>query len=182
MTRDPAAPPLGAHIILVGLPGAGKTTVGRAVAARLGVRFLDFDQEIERREGVTVAELFALRGEGAFRAVERALTEELRGATPMVLAPGGGWIATPGNVALLRPPGRIIHLRLRPETALARMGESAAARPLLRAPDPLAALRRLHAARLEHYRSADVEVDVDVIDAQQVTDVVARVALGPGAD
>jgi shikimate kinase len=181
MTRDPS-PALGGHLVLVGLPGAGKTTVGRALAARLGVPFLDFDEEIERRAGASVAELFARGGEGSFRALERALTEEVRGAPPMVLAPGGGWIAWPGNVALLRPPGRIIHLRLRPETAVARMGAGAASRPLLRVPDPLAALRRLHADRRDHYRSADLEVDVDVIDAQQVTELLARVALFVGAD
>jgi hypothetical protein len=62
------------------------------------------------------------------------------------------------------------------------MGAGAASRPLLRVPDPLAALRRLHADRRDHYRSADLEVDVDVIDAQQVTELLARVALFVGAD
>src|SRR5215207_8822569 len=72
------------HLILVGLPGVGKSTVGAAVAERLGRPFLDFDAEIERREGKSVADIFAERGEAAFRDLERALTEEARTAPGMV--------------------------------------------------------------------------------------------------
>jgi len=82
-------PPDG-HLILVGLPGAGKTTVGQLVAARLGVPFLDFDQEISRRSGLSVADYFARFGEATFRAAEVALTRELQQAPRTVLAPNGG--------------------------------------------------------------------------------------------
>jgi shikimate kinase len=164
------------HLILVGLPGAGKTTVGRAVAEKLGRPFLDFDEEIERRKGVRVADIFGRRGESYFRSLERALTEELVAAPAMVLAPGGGWITVPGVVALLRPPGRIIHLRVRPETAIVRLGKNMADRPLLRVPDPLAALQHLLERREPYYRCADAVLDVDLLDVQQVTEIVARVA------
>ena len=83
---DPSKP----HIILVGLPGAGKSTVGALLGAKLGRTFLDFDAEIERREGMTIAQIFGERGEGSFRELERKLTAELKDLGNMVLAPGGG--------------------------------------------------------------------------------------------
>jgi shikimate kinase len=164
------------HLILVGLPGVGKTAVGRAVAERLGRPFLDFDAEIERREGKSVSEIFTERGEAAFRALERALTEELRSMPGMVLAPGGGWVATEGNVALLRPPGRIIFLDATPETVLRRLGEGRHRRPLLVGTEPLPALRRLLADRGPAYRSADHVVDTEVVDFQELIHVVAELA------
>ncbi len=114
---DPSKP----HLVLVGLPGAGKSTVGGLVAAKLGRSFLDFDLEIERREGMPITQIFGERGEGGFRELERKLTEELRDFGNMVLAPGGGWITDPAVVGLIRPPARLIYLRVRPETALKRL-------------------------------------------------------------
>src|SRR5918911_2154701 len=123
-TSNPAsaADPRWPHLVLVGLPGAGKSTVGSVVAERIGRSFLDFDHEIERRQGKTIAEIFGEKGEGHFRELERALTEELRLMGNMILAPGGGWVSNPEVVSLLRPPARLIYLRLRPETALKRLG------------------------------------------------------------
>lgn len=167
------------NLILVGLPGVGKSTVGRKVAERFWRPFLDFDVEIERREGMSVARIFAERGERYFRDRERALTEELLGSGGMVLAPGGGWVATPGNVALLRPPGRIIYLEATPELALRRLraGTSGrAARPLLARSDPLPTLQRLLAERGEFYRAADCVVNTEVLNLQQVTDAVVELA------
>ncbi len=146
------------------------------MADRVGRPFLDFDTEIVRREGASVARIFAERGEEHFRAVERRLTEELRGSGGMVLAPGGGWAAAPGNVALLRPPGRIIYLRADPETVLRRLRRSRNRRPLLAGPDPLGTLRRLLADREAFYRQADCVVDTEVLDLQRLIDAVAELA------
>ena len=168
----------GGHVILVGLPGAGKSTAGRMAAEQLGIPFLDFDAEIERREGRSIAELFARDGEPHFRALERALTAELAGAPRMVLAPGGGWAVQPEAVALLRPLGRIIYLRIRPETALARLGSARTTRPLLAGPDPLRELGRLLAEREPHYLSADHVIDADVLDPQQLTLAIVQLARG----
>ena len=178
LPADSAIDPSRPHLILVGLPGAGKSTVGRAVAAKLGRAFLDFDRELERREGATVAEIFAEKGEPYFREKERALTAELAALGGMVLSPGGGWIADPESVALLRPRSRIIYLKVRPENALKRLGPDAAARPLLTRPDPLGELKRLLEQRQPHYSSADVVIDVDMIAAQEVTDKVLALARG----
>ena len=119
------------HVVLVGLPGSGKSTVGRAVAERVGRGFLDLDREIERREGRSISEIFAERGEHYFRQRERELTESLRPLGSLIVAPGGGWITNSDVVALLRPPGRIIYLKVRPATALARarIACAAATRP-----------------------------------------------------
>jgi len=161
---------LAAHVVLVGLPGSGKTTVGRGAARELAMPFLDFDEEIERREGRPVSQIFAERGEGYFRALERSLTEEIRATSDgMVLAPGGGWITIPGVLELLRPPGAVIYLAARPQTALRRMGALRARRPLLAAPDPLAALDRLLARRGSLYAAAaDHVIDTEVLDLQGV--------------
>jgi len=169
------APP-DAHVILVGLPGAGKSTVGRRVARRLGIAFVDFDREIERRSGLPVSRIFEEHGESRFRELELELTRDVAAAPPAVLAPGGGWITVPGVVALLRPPGRMIYLRVRPDVALLRMGRRAELRPLLRTADPSAALKRLLEAREAAYRQADHVVDVDRIGMKAVTDIVTRLA------
>src|SRR6195256_4029651 len=90
-----AADPSKPHLILVGLPGSGKTTVGQAVADKTGRTFLDFDLEIERREMRSIGQIFAERGEPYFRKKERELTEELTLVGNMVVSPGGGWITNP---------------------------------------------------------------------------------------
>lgn len=172
---DPRMP----HIVLVGLPGAGKSTVGRGVAERLGRSFLDFDQEIERREGKTIAEIFGEKGEGYFRELERAITEELRLVGNMILAPGGGWVGNDGVVALLRPPARMVYLRLRPETALSRLGAERSSRPLLMRPDPIGELRRLFELRKAHYERADHVIEVELLDVEEVIKRVAAIALQP---
>jgi shikimate kinase len=167
-----AVPP---HVVLVGLPGSGKTTVGRALAARLGRPFVDFDEEIERREGRSIKEIFADRGERYFRSLERRLTEEMRDAGGgMVLAPGGGWVTVRRLVEMLRPPAAIIYLAAQPATALDRMGSERELRPLLGLRDPLAALSHLFEQRRGLYEAAaDLVIDTEVLDLQGVTEGVA---------
>jgi shikimate kinase len=175
-------PGLGANIVLVGLPGAGKTTVGEAVAQLVGRRFVDFDREIERAQSASVAEIFAERGEFYFRSLERALTAELATQDGLVLSPGGGWMTNSDCLALLRPRGRIIYLKVRPETALSRLSGQAATRPLLARADPLAELRRLLAERESAYSSADIVIDAERVSSQELIILVAKLAsaYGPG--
>jgi shikimate kinase len=158
---------LAPHVILVGLPGVGKTTIGKAVARRLGRPFLDFDQEIERRSGMEVREIFRLKGEEHFRALEFELTQELSRTTGMVLSPGGGWITQKSSVELLRSAGRIIYLRASPE-AVARRLRRVETRPLLAGRDPLVALRDLYEKRHALYETADVVVETESLMRQQL--------------
>ncbi|WP_353266219.1 shikimate kinase [Gemmatimonas sp.] len=169
-------PQIDGHLVLVGLPGAGKSTIGRVVAKRLGRPFLDFDVEIERRLGRSVSRFFAEQGEPAFRELEVALTQELAAAPPMVLAPGGGWVTNVGVIELLRPPGRIVHLRVSPEEAMRRLSRSRIVRPLLQHADPQARMRQLWETRNALYNRADLTVDVEVLASQQVTDSIVALA------
>ena len=168
------------HLVLVGLPGVGKTTAGIGAASRLGRPFLDFDSEIERREGMPIARIFAEKGEAFFRELERKLTAELIHMEPAVVAPGGGWMTNPGVVALVRPIGSIIYLRARPATVLRRMGRNRAARPLLAGRDPLGALAALLAEREAVYSAADHVIDTDLLDPQQLIDKIAELASASG--
>lgn len=171
---DPGKP----HIILVGLPGAGKSTIGMLLATKLAKTFLDFDLEIERREGMPVTQIFGERGEPGFRELERKLTEELREFGNMILAPGGGWVADPTVVELLRPPAKLVYLRVKPETALRRLASEANARPLLNRPDPIGELTRIFEARKEAYQSADLEIGAEIMTAEQVTnEIITKLAL-----
>jgi shikimate kinase len=154
-------------LILVGLPGVGKTTIGKAVARRLGRPFLDFDQEIERRSGMEVREIFRLKGEDHFRALEFELTRELSTTSGMVLSPGGGWITQKNSVELLRSAGRIIYLRASPE-AVGRRLRRVETRPLLAGRDPVVALQELYEKRRHLYETADVVVDTESLMRQQL--------------
>ncbi|MEX0908045.1 MAG: shikimate kinase [Gemmatimonadota bacterium] len=160
------------RLVLVGLPGAGKTTTGRALALRLGWNFIDLDTEIERRTGRTIAELFHSHGEVAFRAMERELTVELSLNTQIVLTPGGGWAAQPGLMESLPPGSVVVWLQVSPEEAFRRLRGSPVERPLLSGPDPLAALGSLAEQRTERYARADLAVPVDGRSADDVAEII----------
>jgi shikimate kinase len=161
--------------VLVGLPGVGKTTIGKAAARELERPFLDFDHEIERRAGMEVTEIFRTKGEQHFRDLEFALTEELSGTAGMILAPGGGWITQGRSVELLRSAGRIIYLRASPE-AIARRLRRVETRPLLAGRDPVEALRELYQKRRALYEGADVVLDTERFLRQQLIAKVVELA------
>lgn len=164
------------HVVLVGLPGSGKTTVGRSAAAQAGVPFLDFDEEIERRSGLTPTEFFLGRGEPAFRAHELALSRELVGRHTIVVAPGGGWIAQPAARDALGVQAVLVYLKVTPATAARRMGEAVQKRPLLASGSPGEGLQRLLDQRAALYETADHVIDTEVVDLQGVIDQVAALA------
>ena len=170
----PNAPP---NVVLVGISGAGKSSVGRAVAAELGRAFLDFDDEIERRAEISIAAIFAERGEGRFREMERQLTEDCAQMAGMILAPGGGWIGNVGVIELLRPPAQMIYLKVRPESAARRLAEGGVVRPLLtRGGNPAKSLEKMLAEREPLYAKSDVSVNTEMYDLERlihrVTDVI----------
>lgn len=171
-----AADPSKPHLILIGLPGSGKTTVGQAVAERLGRTFLDIDLEIERREGQSVSQIFGEKGESYFRKKEHEVTEELTLVGNMIVSPGGGWAVDADTVAIVRPPSKLLYLRVTPETALKRLGPMRQMRPLLSRPDPLAELSRLYEARKTAYEAADYVVNTELLDPQRVIDRVTELA------
>jgi shikimate kinase len=119
-------------LFLVGFMGAGKTTVGRLVAGRLGRPFFDLDREIEVEEGRSVDELFALGGEKGFRDAERAALRRVSVGPEAVVACGGGVVTDEASRAQLCASGDVVYLSVSPAEALARVGDETAGRPLLR--------------------------------------------------
>jgi len=155
--------------------GAGKSTVGRALAGRLGLRFVDTDAEIERDAGCAIREIFASEGESGFRARERRAVEACP-AGDAVVALGGGALAQPTIRERVRLGGALVYLRARPETLLARVG-SAAARPLLAGLEPaerLARLRKLLAEREAAYAEAALCVDADAASVEEIVEELVR--------
>jgi shikimate kinase len=171
------------HVVLVGLPGSGKSTVGPLLARRLGRAFLDFDAELARRQGRSVAAQFADEGEPAFRAREAALSGELAApdVPPMVLAPGGGWVTNAPARRALAGAARTVYLRVRAETAARRLAADPEVRPLLAAAaDPVRAVAELLARRGPSYEAADLAAEADDGPPALVADRVA-VLLGAPA-
>jgi shikimate kinase len=153
--------------------GAGKSAVGRALAARLGCGFVDSDAEIEKAAGASVREIFEREGEAGFRARERSVLDSLAGQ-PLVVALGGGAIAQPGAPELLATSGTVVWLRASPDTLAGRIGD-AETRPLLRGLDPAARTARLSALLAERtpaYETARIAVDTDTLDVAGVVDAV----------
>ncbi|HZM48204.1 MAG TPA: shikimate kinase [Burkholderiales bacterium] len=141
----------GENVFLVGLMGAGKTSIGRLLAKRLGKAFFDSDQEIERATGVRIPVIFEIEGEAGFRAREaRMLSELVRGGN-IVLATGGGAVLSPQNRKLLAENGIVIYLRAAVADLWNRTRHDRN-RPLLRSGEPLATLERLYAERDPLYR------------------------------
>jgi shikimate kinase len=162
------------NLIFVGLPGAGKTTTGRAVAKALNWPFIDFDTEIEHRQHASVQAIFAEKGEPYFRQLEQELSRELVRCRRTVMSAGGGWITNRESVALLRPVSRIIYLRVGPERAMSRLAHARVPRPLLQVEDPQQTLERLYDSRRQFYEEADLTIDTEVIERKELIEQVRQ--------
>jgi shikimate kinase len=164
------------HIVLIGLPGSGKTTIGASIANALEAPFIDLDQEIERTYGKSISEIFATEGEQKFRTLEAEITSKIaRTSDWSVVATGGGWGANRDAVAHLRSISRIIYLRVSPAEALRRMDSAISARPLLAGPTPLKRLEQLYNARRKSYEElADLIVDTEAFGHDQLVTTIVR--------
>lgn len=138
-------------IALVGLPGSGKTTVGRQLARRLKLPFVDSDHVIEQRLGCSIREFFDREGEAAFRDVEQTVLDELTAGEPCVLSTGGGAVLRAPNRIHLHQRTRVVYLRATPDDVFRRV-KNDRNRPLLQVGDPLQKLKDLFAARDPLYR------------------------------
>jgi len=138
-------------ISLIGLPGSGKSTVGRQLARRLQLPFVDSDQAIEARLGCPIREFFERDGEARFRDIEAEVIDGLSQQGAGVLSTGGGAVLRPENRERLRARGRVIYLKSHPEELIRRLRHDTN-RPLLQVADPMAKLRELFATRDPLYR------------------------------
>ena len=158
-------------VALVGLMGAGKTAIGKRLAARLGLPFVDADDEIERAAGCTVSEFFERYGETEFRAGERRVIARLLEGPPHILSTGGGAYMDPDTRALLKAQAITVWLRAELDVLFDRV-KKRAHRPLLRAGDPRDILARLMAQRYPIYAEADLVVDSTAQPTETTTDQV----------
>lgn len=162
----------GENIYLVGMMGAGKTTLGRALAQRLAREFVDSDRVLVERTGVPVATIFEIEGEEGFRRRESSVLAELCARRDCVIATGGGVILAEANRRLMRDTGTVVYLRARVESLWERTRHDSS-RPLLATPDPKARLAQLLVERDPLYReTAHVVVDTG---AQSAGTLVNRV-------
>jgi shikimate kinase len=146
----------GGHVYLVGMPGSGKSSAGRALAEVLGLPFVDLDEEVERSAGSSIAQIFGERGEDGFRELERAALAGVAAGPPSVVACGGGVPLREDNREVLRSTGVVVALRV-PLSKLRARVASAVIRPLIRGPVDL---RRIDRERAAIYRDvADHRVD-----------------------
>lgn len=145
-------------IVLVGMMGAGKSSVGKRLAQALDLPFRDADEEIEKAAGLTISEIFALRGEAEFREGERRVIQRLLDEPPHVLATGGGAFVNEGTRALVKRKAFSIWLKADPEVLARRVGRKDN-RPLLRGKDPRQVLTELLEARAPAYAQADLIIE-----------------------
>ena len=170
MAEPPAQRP---NLYLVGFMGTGKSTVGRALARKLKLEFLDSDREIEKAEDRAIAEIFATEGEPYFRDLERAFVEKGHPATGCVVACGGGLVVQPGMAEALRARGIVASLFATPETIVKRTSQNKN-RPLLNVADPQARVAELLAQREPHYLKAGACFMTDLRPLSEVVEHLAN--------
>ena len=147
------------RIVLVGFMGSGKSTVGPLLASHLGWSFLDFDEEIERRAGASVEDIFRTQGEPFFRGLEAEVAGELLRLDRAVLATGGGWPAVPGRMDVLAGDTLSVWLDVDADTSVERVRRGGRARPLLEVPDPVGRAKLLLSERASFYGRARLRLD-----------------------
>ena len=170
-------------VVLVGMMGAGKTTIGRRLAPRIGLKFFDADEEIQKAAGMSVADLFTAHGETSFRHGEAQVIARLLQGPPHVLATGGGAILDAGTRACIKESAVSVWIRADVDTLLKRATRRNT-RPLLRDGDPRATLSRLLDARAPFYANADITVDTRPGPHQRTVDAIVsalKLRLGPAA-
>ena len=163
------------HVVLIGLPGAGKTTVGRIVAERLHAGFVDIDTILIRKEGKPIAMIFAEKGEPVFREMERKEVDTALGNAPAVIAPGGGWAAQPGTLDAAKSRGYFVYLKARADVAAGR-AEVSGTRPVLMGDDPVVEMRELFKTREPYYAQADATVQTEAKTPEQLAAEIVRLA------
>lgn len=157
------------RILLVGFMGSGKSSVGRRLAERIGWQFLDFDDQVQREAGMSIADIFERKGEPYFRALEERVARGLLASEQVVLGSGGGWAAAPGRLAELPEGTATFWLQVSAPEAVRRASRHPGKRPLLDRPDAVEAASRLLSEREQFYAAARWAVDTERSSVEDVT-------------
>lgn len=166
-------------LVLVGLMGCGKSSIGKRLATRLSLPFIDADEEIERVAQKSISEIFADHGEAFFRERETKVIARLLGSGPQVLATGGGAFITPETRQKIRDAGLSIWLRAELPVLMRRVGKRDT-RPLLKNGDPEQVMRKLMTARYPIYAEADITIESrDIPHDSIVAEIIAALARHP---
>jgi shikimate kinase len=165
-------------VVITGFMGTGKTSVGRALAARLGRGFVDTDVLVEERTGRTVSEIFAADGEAAFRAAEKEALDRALAVEGAVVATGGGTAVDAANLRAIRAAAPLVCLTARPELIVARAAAQGDARPLLRDTERPRRVEALLEERATAYAQADLTVDSSERAIDDIVDEMARLLEG----
>jgi len=161
------------NFALYGFMGVGKTVVGKALAEMMGMAFVDLDEEIVKRAGRTISEIFDEGGEEAFREIERAITQEIAARDEQVIACGGGTILDADNLSSLKHNSKLVLLTAEPEIILKRIEAEEDVRPLLNGEDKLQRIRSLLEARNSAYiQAAELILDTSGMTAEQVAEKI----------
>jgi shikimate kinase len=164
------------HILLVGLPGSGKSTVGKLVAEALKAPFIDVDGLLVREMGMPVSQIFGMVGEAKFRELERDAVKAAQGGAPGIIVPGGGWAAQPGQIEEAIATSLVFYLKCMPQTATKRAGQSEARPVLAGGDDPAHRMRTLLDEREPFYKKAHHQVDAELKSAEAVATEVVGLA------
>jgi shikimate kinase len=161
------------NIILVGFMGTGKSVVGKLLAKKLNMNFVELDEMIETREKMSIKDIFEKKGEPYFRLIEKEVVEEASLRKNVVISAGGGAIIDEENFKNLKSSGIIICLQACPETILKRT-KDLKTRPLLNVPDPKKKIEELLAKRAPYYKKADHCIDTDNLTVEQIAEKIIK--------
>ncbi len=163
-------------MVLVGFMGTGKTAVARTLAEKLGREFVELDSVIEKKEGISIKEIFETKGESCFRRLEKEAVKEISKRQGIIISAGGGAIIDEENFKNLKKNGVIICLEASPDTILKRT-KGNTSRPLLNVPDPKKKIEELLSQRAPYYKKSDHCINTDNLTIDQVVDKIAKLPL-----
>lgn len=163
------------NIVLFGFMGTGKTSVGMALASKLGMEFVDMDSIIEVRQKKSISKIFSEKGEPYFRRLERELVQELSAKKGLIIATGGGVVLDKENISDYGKTGTNICLTAKPEVIMKRV-EADTARPLLKGDDRMQKIKKILADRKELYASVQNQIDTSDLSVEQVVENIIKIA------